>query len=130
MTKRAVTKKLSSVFSELRSPAKVISLVVMLCSLTKRPGLSCMLSTSKIIQDLSKRGVPTGPLVDGSPNLMNQLVASVVCEVFRALKEDANIQIAIQPGSINVKSEGVGPTGPITAFGTNISSAGGVGLLQ
>lgn len=90
----------------LRKPASIIPGIIMLCSLARRPGLSCLVSFGNIIQELEKQGMPTDVLPDGTPNMMNKMVKSVVCEVFRAIKEDANIQVAIAPGSVNIVATG------------------------
>ena len=116
--------------NQLRQPATIISSIILLCSLVRRPGLSCLISTSKIIQQNAKDGIPTEKAPDGSPNLMNLFAKNVVCEVFRALKEDANIQIAIQPGSLSITSNGSNAGGPVVSQGTNTSAGEGVGLLQ
>ena len=117
-------------FKSIRTPAQILSTVMMLCAMGKRPGLSCMLSTSNILQDLSKSGIPTGPLPDGSPNLMNELVSSVICEVFRAMKEDLNIQIIIPPGTISVVTNGANAGGPVVSTGVNVNSPVGEGYPQ
>ena len=116
--------------ANLRKPAPIISAIILVCGLARRPGLSCILSTSNIIQEISKQGIPTDNLPDGSPNLMNQMIASMVCEMFRALKEDANVQVAIGPGSINVMTQGANAGGPITCVGPNINFAQGQALIQ
>jgi hypothetical protein len=126
-----ITDKIKKMFdATLRNPANTISGIVMICGLARRPGLSCLLSTGNIIQDISKKGIPTDDLPDGSPNLMNKLVMSVVCETFRALKEDANIQVAMAPGSINVTATGGNAGGPVVCNGPNINYATGRALLQ
>lgn len=119
-----------NLFSSLRKPATVIPSIIMLCAMVRRPGLSCMVSTSNVLQDIAKRGCPTEPLPDGSPNLMNELVSSMVCEIFRALKEDSNIQIALAPGAFTINATGGNAGGPVNVMGTNITSASGVGLMQ
>lgn len=116
--------------SELRSPANFISGIILICGLARRPGLSCILSTGNIIQEISKKGIPTDNLPDGSPNLMNQLISSIVCETYRALKEDSNVQIALAPGSINVMATGGNAGGPVTCVGPNINFATGQALIQ
>lgn len=126
-----IVQSIKDSFSQnLRSPAKLISGIIMICGLLRRPGLSCILSTGNIIQALSKNGIPTDNLPDGSPNLMNLMVSAIVCEVYRAMKEDANIQVAIEPGSINVIATGSSPSGPVTCSGPNVNFATGKGLLQ
>lgn len=116
--------------SNLRSPANIISTIILICGLARRPGLSCIMSTGNIIQEISKKGIPTDDLPDGSPNLMNQMIASIVCETYRALKEDANVQIAIAPGSINVVATGGNSGGPVVATGPNVNYVGGSALIQ
>jgi hypothetical protein len=119
-----------TLFSTLRKPATVLPSIIMLCAMVRRPGLSCMVSTSNVLQDIAKRGCPTENLPDGSPNLMNELVASMVCEVYRALKEDANIQIALPPGAFTINATGGNAGGPVNVTGTNITPGSGVGLMQ
>lgn len=128
--KEVVNNLRSTIIEGLRAPAKVIPAIIMICSLVKRPGLSCMHSTARIIDELGKQGFPTEPLPDGSPNLMNKIVQSTVCEVYRALKEDANLQVALSPGSIVVQTNGSCAVGPVTTVGSNINAAKGVALIQ
>lgn len=116
--------------SALRKPANVISGIVLACALAKRPGLSCLLSFGNVVQDISKKGIPTTALPDGTPNLMNQMINSIICEVYRAIKEDANIQVAFPPGAINVVANGANGGGPVVATGPNINYATGNGLMQ
>ena len=127
---KKISDSIDNIISSFRKPANVISAIIMLCAMTKRPGLSCIVSTSNILQDIGKRGIPTDNLPDGSKNLMNEMIASIVYEVFRAIKEDSNIQMAIPPGALTINVNGVSPTGPITAVGTNIAAGSGVGLMQ
>lgn len=113
-----------------RAPANLISTIIMLCAVVRRPGLSCIISTNNIIQNMAKHGLPTERLPDGSENKMNILVQDIVCEIFRALKEDANIQIAVPPGALAISATGASAVGPVTVVGTNITGGKGVGLLQ
>lgn len=126
-----ITNSIKNLFnSSLRSPAKIIPGIILICSLARRPGLSCLISFGNIIQEMDKNGIPTDNLPDGTPNLMNKMVKSVVCEVFRALKEDANIQVGIAPGSVNIMATGGNAGGPVTVLGSNINVATGNALLQ
>lgn len=102
-----ITDSIKKLFdTTLRKPANIIPGIIMLCSLSKRPGLSALISFSNIIQDLAKQGIPTEPNPDGTPNLMNKMIYSIVKETYRAIKEDANVQVAIAPGSINIVATG------------------------
>ena len=125
-----IVQSCKNVFSGLRTPANIIPTIIMLCAMVRRPGLSCIVSTSNIIQDIAKRGCPTEPLPDGSKNLMNELIASIVCETYRALKEDANIQVGFAPGAFSITATGGNGGGPVTVQGTNITPGAGVGILQ
>lgn len=126
-----ITNSIKNLFnSSLRSPAKIIPGIILICSLARRPGLSCLISFGNIIQEMDKNGIPTDNLPDGTPNLMNKMVKSVVCEVFRALKEDANIQVGIAPGTVNIMATGGNAGGPVTVLGSNINVATGNALLQ
>lgn len=128
---KEITSSFRNMFdSSLRTPANIISGIILICGLARRPGLSCLLSTGNIIQEISKKGIPTDDLPDGSPNLMNQLIASIVCETYRALKEDADIQIALAPGSINVVASGGNAGGPVVCTGPNVNYATGKALMQ
>ena len=42
------------------------------------PGFSPERAATNVLENLQKLGIPTGPLPDGSPNLMNQLMSSVL----------------------------------------------------
>ena len=116
-----ITNSIKNLFnSSLRSPAKIIPGIILICSLARRPGLSCLISFGNIIQEMDKNGIPTDNLPDGTPNLMNKMVKSVVCEVFRALKEDANIQVGIAPGTVNIMATGGNAGGPVTVLGLSL----------
>jgi hypothetical protein len=41
------------------------------------PGYSADRATINVIRNLQFLGIPTGPLPDGSPNLMNQLIDAI-----------------------------------------------------
>ena len=125
-----ISQSFKNLFNGFRKPATIIPSIIMLCAMARRPGLSCMVSTSNIIQDIAKRGCPTSELPDGSKNLMNEMIAAIVCEIVRAMKEDANIQIAFPPGVFTINATGGNAGGPVTVTGTNITPGSGVGLLQ
>lgn len=113
-----------------RKPAQYLPQMIMICSLMKRPGLSCIASTANIISSIGKKGMPTqAEFEDGTPNFMNKMVNSVVCEVFRAIQQDMNIQVVIPPGSITSIGQGGGPSGPIMVTSTNLAAKGQAAAL-
>ena len=126
-----ITKSVKEVFdADFRKPANVISSLILICSLGKRPGLSTILSTSKVLQALNQRGIPTGDLPDGTKNMMNQVIFEMFNEEFRAIREDMNIQVALEPGAISVTATGGNAGGPIVVKGINDRVVGGHGVAQ
>ena len=102
-----------------RSPFPSIPAIIMLCSLAKRPGLSSIMSLVNVVQKFKKYGIPTEPNEDGSPNLNVQYAYIILDEVYRALREDANIQGAGAPASISFSGSGANAGGNVQVFGTN-----------
>ena len=126
-----VVKSIKDVFEGgFRSPANVISSLILICSLAKRPGLSAILSTSKVLQSLSQRGIPTEDLPDGTKNMMNQVIYETMNEAFRAIREDMNIQVGLEPGSISVTAMGGNSGGPVVVKGMNDRPVHGNALAQ
>lgn len=116
----SITKAFQNLFdSNMRKPAAPISAMILACSLSKRPGMSVVVSTSNIINELSKQGFPTEDLPDGTPNFMNRLVHAVVEEVYRAIKFDSSIQGGMSPGSLSVTTTGANAGGPVLSKGMN-----------
>lgn len=105
--------------SGIRKAAPNLSAIVMLCSLAKRPGLSTIVSVMKIVQQFKRRGIPTENNEDGSPNLNIQLAYTIVDEIYRALREDANVQGATSPGSVSFLGNGENAGGPVVVRGVN-----------
>lgn len=130
MTIKEISEVIKRVFDKPLKPANAIPAILMICSLMKRSGLSVMRSSAKIITDQSKFGAPTGALPDGSENKMNALINVIVDEVYRALREDANIQVAIAPNAITVQTNGANAAGPVVSVGFNILPVKGVAVIQ
>lgn len=121
MTIESICKSISNTFDKVRKPFPPIPKVLLLCSINKRPGLSPILSTAKVAKTLSKLGIPTEPMPDGSPNRTVAYTYAILSEVFRAIREDAKIQIVVQPGSPKIVVNG--------GYGTDISGGEGVGIM-
>ena len=113
-----------------RKPFAAISGLIMICSLGQRPGLSCTLSTSNIISALACHGIKTDDMSDGQPNKMNAFIKEIVCETFRAMKEDANVQTAFGPGSIMTVGQGGNAGGPVVVTSNSMNYAKGVSVIN
>ena len=96
-----VIQKLTSfIQNKLSIPLIPIPAVMLICSTIKRPGISPMLITARIINRQQEFGAPVGVNIDGSPNLMNQMFFVVVDEMVKALKLEGKVEVAIPAGGI------------------------------
>ena len=93
--------------------------------------MSAQVSYAKILENLNKKGIYIeSKNIDGSDNLMNEFIKVIVDEVFRAIKEDANLQITVPIGSLTINASGANAGGPINVTGTNINFGKGYGVIQ
>ena len=74
------------------------SLVV--SSSVKKEGLSTIKSTSNVVTELNKLGIPTDKMPDGSPNLTIAFIQAITEERNRSLKFDASFQVGIDRKSV------------------------------
>ena len=96
----------------------------------QKPGLSSKVSLGNIVKILDQHEIPTGPLPDGTENKTVQVVYAIVDEIYRALREDANIQVAHSPGAITIMASGANAGGPVVSQGININFSKGQAIIQ
>jgi hypothetical protein len=125
-----ISNSIKSLFDVTRQPAPEVPGMLMAVGCTQKPGLSTTVSTGNIVKELNKHSIPTGALPDGSENKTVALVIAVVDEIFRAIREDANIQVAHTPGAITVLTTGANGGGPMVSQGFNINFSKGQGIIQ
>lgn len=130
MTIADISNTLKNLFNVTRQPAPEIPGMLMAIGCTQKPGLSTTVSIGNIVKRLNKHSIPTDPLPDGTENKTVQLCIAIVDEVFRAMKEDANVQISHMPGAISVMAAGANGGGPLVAQGININFSKGQGIIQ
>jgi hypothetical protein len=116
-----ICQTIKNYFSNTRPPVERIPTLLLACSLVKRPGLSTITSVANIVKDLNMLCINTGPMPDGSPNLTVAYTYAVVNEIYRALKMDSVVQVAINPNSINVVVGGNMGTNPMPVDGSGIT---------
>lgn len=127
MAMNNIIQRLSSfIQNKLSIPLIPISGIMLLCSTIKRPGMSPMLITAKIIDQLGEKGVPIGVNIDGSPNLMNQMYFTMVDQIINAIKMDGKVEIAIPPGAI-VSS---GFANGVPVISNNVVAVSGSGIVR
>ena len=129
MNIQAIADKLQKMMEAVRLPVFAIPAVMLLCSILKRPGTSAMLAAANTIQDVSEFG-PTGPMPDGSENLMNKYSFCLCKNIEKDIKRNGVVQIAIPPGAIQVEVRAGNGGGPIVGIGSNINSPVGWGMIH
>jgi hypothetical protein len=97
-----ICNSIKNLFTGTRPPFPSLPGILIVCSMIKRPGLSAIQSTSNIVNSISKLGIPTGIMPDGSANLTVGFTFASTQEYQRMIKEDLNSQGAMQPGSENI----------------------------
>jgi hypothetical protein len=122
---KQICNSIKNYFETMRSAFPELPGILIVCAMAKRPGLSTIQSTSNIVNELSKLGIPTGLMPDGSANLTVGFTYACASEYFRAIKEDMNIQGVLQPGSLNVVFAGAGG-----GTGTNVNTGRGWVILR
>ena len=125
-----ICQTITNFFKNVRPPFPQLSRLLLVCSMIRRPGLSTIQSTSNIVKDLNKLGIPTGPMPDGSANLTVGFVFASTKEIYRGLKEDASVQVSLQPGTLSSIGYGANAGGPITIISNSINAPFGMGNIQ
>ena len=102
---------------------------LILVGVPQRPGLSPTKIASRIIARKSEAGLPVGVLPSGgvSPDEIMERIR--IEEIVKALQQEAIITIGIPPG-ITLTAAGIGPSGPVSVFGSTINFAKGYGIIQ
>ena len=129
MSIKQICESITKLFTNALPPFPQLPRILLVCSMIKRQGLSAIRSTSNIVKDLNKLGIPTGPMPDGSPNLTVAFAFASTKENFRALKQDASVQVAVQPGSMMITGFGANAGGPVNIQGVNTSPSIAVGAV-
>lgn len=126
-----IIEKLSNfIQNKLRIPLIPIPAIMLICSSIKRPGLSPMLITARIINRQQEFGAPIGVNIDGSPNLMNQMFFVIVDELVKALKMEGKVEVGISPGAITSVGFGANSGGMVSVTSTNVSPIFGSGIMR
>lgn len=126
----SIINSIKSAFNLTRPKAPQLPAPVMAIAAIQREGMSTIQSTSNIAVELAKHGIPTEPAEDGSENQTMVMITAIVNEILRAIREDANIQVAFKPGDISVLTTGSNGGGPMIAQGININFPQGTAVIQ
>jgi hypothetical protein len=121
MGTQEISNAINSLFKYILPPFPQLSRLLTISSSMEKPGLSDITSVSNIVKELNNRGIPTGSMPDGSPNLTVAFANAIASEVYRAMKEDTSVQVGCQPGTMMLTAYGANGGGPIVVQGTNTS---------
>lgn len=94
-----------------------------------RPGLNAEILTSSITARFEEAGIPTGPLVGGTPNVMENFVKIMMEEIVSAIQTDMRVDIATDPGAV-VSASGANGGGPLVAVGATTSPHSATGIAS
>lgn len=94
-----------------------------------RPGLSAEILTSSITSRFEEAGIPTGPLVGGTPNVMENLVKIMCEEIVSAIQTDMRVDIATDAGA-TVTASGANAGGPVVAVGATTAPHSATGIAS
>ncbi len=103
--------------------------ILILVGTPSRPGLSAIKMANNVISKKSDAGLPVGPLPSGGVSPDELMERYRMQEIVRAIQEDMVITVVIPPG-ITLSAAGIGPTGPVSVFGSTIYYAKGYGVAQ
>lgn len=117
-----------SMIDEVRIKAPKLSITELLAAKT-RSGLSAEIIASNITARFNEIGIPTGPLEENTPNVMEALI-KVLCEEFvDAIQNDMRVDIAVDQG-ITLQAAGANGGGALTAVGSTLQNGTGVGVAS
>ena len=92
-----------------------------------RPGLDSEVTSNSMISRFKDIGIPTGPLENGKPNVMEAYTRALIEEIYDSIQSEMRVDIAVDPGII-VNSAGGNAGGPVASTGSNPSPAQATGI--
>lgn len=126
----SICSSISDAINSIKIPAIPIPPAILALGGQFRSGVNPSMVAANIIQRQSEAGAPFGPSADGSANIAEAMEVIRVEEIMKALKYDAQVQVAIAPGMINIVGTCATPSGPGTIVGTNATPVNGFGIIQ
>lgn len=94
-----------------------------------RPGLSSEILSSSIISRFPEVGIPTGPLVGGATNVMENLIKVICEEIVDAIQSDMRVDVVTDAGA-TVSASGGNSGGPVVCVGATVAPHTGIGVAR
>jgi hypothetical protein len=118
------------IFGLLQKPAQTIPPPLLLIGKNMRPGMSARNLAANIISRYeSDAGVPMGDVFSGGENTEAKKVRIMSEEIVSMIQTQAKVDVAIDPGAIQVTASGAAGPIPVVVQGSNIlyvTGGGGV----
>ena len=130
MTIDSICESINRLIETVRKPLTSIPAALIVSGAVRRPGLSPSMIASNIIRRQSEAGAFTGPMKDGSRNVMEAMERVRAEEYINAMKSMAKIEIGIPIGGIQIQATGGNAGGPIEVIGYNINPVHGDGIIR
>ena len=111
-------------------PLVPLPAIMVVCASVRRPGMSPMLISSRIISRQSEFDGRIGVNIDGSPNKMNHLIRIMVEEVIKGIKMEGKVTIGVPPGGITTVGTGENGGGPMVVTSNNVTATSFTGVLE
>lgn len=121
--------KISNIFKLPRIPVTPTPSPLVLTGIPRRPGLRASMVAERIISRKQEAGLPVGVLDNGDPNPDEIMYRIVVEEIFKALEQEAVIEVAIRPGDQAVGAGG-NAGGPVVVNSTTVTIGSGYGIIK
>ena len=94
-----------------------------------RPGLSSDILSASIIARFPEIGIPTGPLVGGATNVMENFVKVLCEEIIDSVQNEMRVDIALDPGA-TLTAAGGNAGVPVTVVGATVAPHSGIGIAS
>lgn len=94
-----------------------------------RPGLDSEVTATSVISRFNEIGIPTGPLANGSNNVMEAYTRVMIEEIYDSIQSEMRVDSAVDSGMI-VTSAGGNAGGPVASTGSNPAPHTAVGIAS
>jgi hypothetical protein len=127
---KEITSAIEKALMYARAPLTTIPSILLVCSAIQMPGVSSKTIAGNIIRRQGEAEAPLGAAADGSQNISEAMEVIRVEEMIKGLKQQARIDSAIAPGTIQVAGTVQTAAGPGTFQGTNINAFNIFGIFR
>ena len=126
----SIANGIDKAFSTVRQPLQALPVLLLLCEVKNRPGLSAIALTAAMIKRLPEASIETGVNNCGSANKVLKVMRIIAEETIREIKDNARVDCAFDYGSVSLNGVGGNSGGPVVVNSMNITPASIFGIPQ